>query len=58
MWAIGPDFNFNEAMIEIFSDFDSARDAAFDWSVELHGRKVIIWKMGTIQPLKWMEITA
>lgn len=58
MWAIGPDFDFNEAMVEMFSDFDSARDAAFDWSIELHGQKVTIWKMCSIKPIKWMEITA
>jgi hypothetical protein len=58
MWAIGPDFHFNDAMVEMFSDFDEANDAAFDWSVEMNGQPVFIWRMTTGNPIKWMKVFA
>ena len=58
MWAIGPDFNFNEAMVEFYSDFDRARECAYDWSVELDGRPVYIFRMMAGVPTKWMRMTA
>jgi hypothetical protein len=58
MWAISPEFDFNEAMAEFFQDFDSANDAAFDWSVEMHGQPVFIFRMMAGKPIKWMKVFA
>lgn len=58
MFAITSTETFSEANAEIFADFDDANDAAFDWSAELSGRPVLIWKLTRSQPIKWMKVTA
>ena len=58
MFAITSTETFSEANAEVFADFADANDAAFDWSVELSGRPVLIWKLTHNQPIKWMKVTA
>lgn len=58
MFAITSTETFSEANAEVFADFADANDAAFDWSVELSGRPVLIWKLTRNQPIKWMKVTA
>jgi len=58
MFAITSTETFNEANAEIFADFADVNDAAFDWSIELSGRPVVIWKMTRTAPIKWMKVTA
>jgi hypothetical protein len=50
--------SFDAHSAEFFSDLDSARDAAFDWSVEQHGDPIIVWRLTSGNPIKWMEIIA
>jgi hypothetical protein len=58
MFAITSTETYNEANAEVFASFDEANDAAFDWSVELNGRPVIVWKLTRANPIKWMKVTA
>ena len=58
MFAITSTETFNEANAEIFAEFDDANDAAVDWSVEHHGRPIIVWKLTRSKPIKWMKVTA
>ncbi len=58
MFAITSTETYNEANAEVFASFDDANDAAFDWSVELNGRPVIVWKLTRANPIKWMKVTA
>jgi len=58
MFAITSTETYNEANAEVFARFDDANDAAFDWSVELNGRPVIVWKLTRANPIKWMKVTA
>lgn len=39
---------------EFFTSEDHAVDVAFDWSVDLHGDPIIIFRNG----VEWMEVTA
>ena len=43
---------------EFFSDLDSARDAAFDWSVGEHGAPITVWRLTTGKAIRWMEVVA
>jgi hypothetical protein len=58
MWAISSEFKFNEAMAEFYDDFNRANDCARDWSVEMHGRPVFIFRMMAGKPINWMKVTA
>lgn len=58
MFAITSTETFDEANAEVFASFDDANDAAFDWSVELNGRPIVMWKVTRNAPIKWMKVTA
>ena len=58
MWAISSEFKFNEAVAEFYDDFDQAKDCAFDWSVEMHGQIVYIFRMMAGKPIRWMAVFA
>ena len=49
-WSVSPKGSHD---VEYFFDEDSAYDAAYDWSVELSGRPVIIYCNNT----PWTEVT-
>ena len=49
---------FDDHFAEFFTDLTEARDAAFDWSVELQGLSVVIWRLTQGNPIKWMEVVA
>jgi len=62
MWAISTERHASVAAdhpnTEIYSDFDVARDNAFDFSKELHGQPIFIFKMGSIKWFAWTRINA
>ena len=43
---------------EIYSDFDVARDNAFDFSKELHGQRIFIFKVGSLNWISWDWVVA
>jgi hypothetical protein len=43
---------------EFFPDLDSARDAAFDWSIDEGGAPMVLWRLTTGNPIAWMEVVA
>ena len=39
-------------------DLDHARDLAFDWSADEGGEAMIVWRVGTVAPMRWLEVVA
>lgn len=50
--------SFDDHAAEFFSDLDTARDVAFDWSAAEAGDKMMIWRLTSGNPIKWMEVVA
>jgi hypothetical protein len=40
------------------TDLDHARDLAFDWSADEGGETMIVWRVGTKAPMRWLEVVA
>jgi hypothetical protein len=51
-WSCAPKSNPEDR--EFFTSEDHAVDVAFDWSVDLHGESIIVFRNDT----QWMEVTA
>ena len=51
-WSVHP--LYDEQDKEFFTSEDDARDAAYDWSAQEHGRTMIIQRDGQ----EWMWVTA
>jgi hypothetical protein len=49
---------FDDYFAEFFTDLTEARDSAFDWSVELSGLPVMVWRLTQGNPIKGMEVVA
>ncbi len=58
-WAVQPSSWGNElkANAEFGSDFDRIQDIAYAWAVEM-GEAMTVWRCGTIDDFKWMEVDA
>ena len=51
-WSCAPKSNLDDR--EFFTSEEHAVDVAFDWSVEMHGDPIIVFR-GDVQ---WMEVVA
>jgi len=49
---------FDQHGAEFAPDLDTARDIAFDWSVDEGGAPMIVWRLTSGNPIAWMEVVA
>jgi len=49
---------FDEHGAEFAPDLDTARDIAFDWSVDEGGAPMIVWRLTHGKPIAWLEVVA
>jgi hypothetical protein len=49
---------FDEHGCEWATDLDHARDLAFDWSIDEGGAAMIVWRLTSGNPIKWLEVVA
>ena len=50
--------SFDPDGAEWATDLDHARDLAFDWSADEGGAAMIVWRVGTKAPMRWLEVVA
>jgi hypothetical protein len=51
-WSCAPKSNLDDR--EFFTSEEHAVDVAFDWSVDIHGEPIIVFRNDT----QWTEVTA
>jgi len=49
---------FDQHGAEFAPDLDTARDIAFDWSVDEGGAPMIVWRLTSGNPIAWLEVVA